>query len=68
MNDQIFEEADLGTLHGQGLLRILERIRVPPRPDLDFDPEPDLDQTQPFNPVEPEPVPDFDDVDLDAGA
>jgi hypothetical protein len=27
MNDQIFEEADLWTLHGEGLLRISENIR-----------------------------------------
>ncbi|MGD8278860.1 MAG: hypothetical protein PVH00_12565 [Gemmatimonadota bacterium] len=39
----------------------------PPQPDLGFDPEPDLDldATPPFDPSEPEPVPDFADADPD---
>jgi hypothetical protein len=48
----------------------LSPARGPPQPDFGFDPEPDLhlDQTPAFDPTEPEPIPDFDDVDPDGGA
>ena len=49
---------------------LLSPARGPPKHHLGFDREPDLDldQTPAFDPTEPEPVPDFDDLDPNGGA